>query len=317
LTAITDAFGDGWMFVAGTNATADGGLINEALLAAPAGVRNAGEILPRRRPDIGVCRLCRTEGLLTREHVPPQSSGNNQRLLAHSVTEWLERDSLSEIPGGRYEQGGMWGYTLCGDCNSRTGRLSGEYRKWAGMASGFFANDLPPVDEMNSSPVSKGLTIQLKTAKPGLFVRQVLSLMCTAAGPWDLVGVHPELGSAVLDGTPSAFPSPLWLGMTLCGGPAALVAGPTAVINTDTQSWRWLSVVAYPPFAFELELASSPGYPPSQTCGIGDFLTVGEKATADVELDLFVGFTNTIFPGDWRAAAQIEQGLGLDGRPVI
>lgn len=64
---MTDPFGDGWMFVAGTNASADEALINEALLAAPASVRDGGEILPRRQPDTGMCRLCRTEGLLTRD----------------------------------------------------------------------------------------------------------------------------------------------------------------------------------------------------------------------------------------------------------
>jgi hypothetical protein len=236
--AMTVPYGDGWMFVARGEATADRDLINEALQAAPAGVREGGEVLPRRQPDAGACRLCRTERLLTREHVPPQSSGNDQRHRAHSVTEWLERDSLTEIPGGRIEQGGMWGYTLCGDCNSRTGRLSGEYRRWVGMASNLFVHDLPPVEEMNASPISKALTIAINAARPGVFVRQVMSLLCTAAGSWDLVGQHPELAAAVLDGEPCKLPEPLWLGMTLCGGPAALIAGPTVIINSDTQSWR-------------------------------------------------------------------------------
>lgn len=304
-----------WLFVTGEGRTVVRELVDEALAAAPATVRSGGEILPRRRPADETCRICDRAVPLSREHVPPRSAGNVGRSRAHSLSEWLARDSLDEIPGGRFEQGGIWGYTLCGDCNSRTGRFSDEYRRWAATAARLLTQQLPDsIDELDSSAVTKGLSIRLPGALPGAFVRQVLSLMCSVAGPWPVTELYPELRGALLEGAPCPLPPGLALGMALCAGPSALISGPSLVMDNASR-WKWVAVLAHPPLAFELELAASPNRPSSVMCEIGNFLTVDESTRADVDLDVIVGFTHTVFPGDWRTRYQIENRLGLDGMP--
>ena len=176
-----------------------------------------------------------------------------------------------------------------------------------------FLEDLPPVEDLNREQVTKLLRIGMQM-HPGAFVRQVLSLMCSLAGTWDLAGRHPELRSAVLDGTVCSLPDGLSLGMLLCAGPCAMTAGPSLHFDTAAGTWRWIVVLAHPPLGFELELVRSAEHPPSAACDIGGFLEIDEATEGLAELEIPIGFTNTAFPGDWRTRAQIELGLDLYGR---
>ena len=91
-------------------------------------------VLPRK-PVTGRCRLCGQEAVLTKEHIPPKSSGNKRTARSHSLDDWMKRNDLDDVPGGRPEQGGIFGYTLCGPCNSYTGTHYGaEYQRWAEIA---------------------------------------------------------------------------------------------------------------------------------------------------------------------------------------
>jgi len=302
-----------WMLIRGSEAEVKTELINAALQAAPAAIRDGQSLLPRTRGTSGRCRLCGSSDPLTIEHVPPRSSGNAHRIRMHDVRDWLERESLDELPGGSIEQGGIWGYTLCAACNSGTGRLSDSYRRWAAIAAKLLA-ELRPISEMNQDHQSKLLGVQIEKTQPGAFVRQVMSLMFSISGDWGLRDNYPELAQAVLDGSACTFPTDLFLGMVLCAGPMALACGPSLIIDAKSQTWRWVVVLAYPPLAFELELARSlPAPRPTPACGIGDFFEVPERAIATVDLSLPLAFTNTAFPGDWRTRAQIELGLDLDG----
>lgn len=308
-------FDESWMFVAGGSMNVHCELLDDALGAAPAAVRGGELILPRRQPEADECRLCGAEQKLSREHVPPKSAGNSDRVRAHTIVDWLDRPTLDDIPGGRFEQGGVWGYTLCTSCNSRTGRLSHAYRRVAAAAARMFVDDLPAVDELNMERVTRLLRLQIQM-NPGMFARQVMSLMCSLAGPWDLATRYPELRDAVLNGTSCAMPDGLSLGTLLCAGPYGLTAGPSLHIDAAVGAWRWIVVLAHPPLAFELELARSDACPASAACDISGFLDVDEQVEAIAELDLLVGFTNTAFPSDWRTRAQVELGLDLYGRPT-
>jgi hypothetical protein len=212
----------------------------------------------------------------------------------------LERDSLDEIPGGRSHQGGNFGFVLCEDCNSRTGRLATEYRRWASMGR---------------ERITPLVTIRVPRCHPAQFTRQVLSLMVSLAGPWPVTTQFPKLATTLIHGEPCELPEPLWLGMGLCAPHAARYAGPSLAIDLESRTWRWFASLAYPPFAFELELARSPDADAAnRLCGIGGFLEHPDDATADVELDLIVAFAHTAFPGDWRTRMQIENSLDLYGR---
>jgi hypothetical protein len=134
------------------------------------------------------------------------------------------------------------------------------------------------------------------------FVRQVLSMMCSVAGPWRLTDQHPEVRGIVLDQAVVSLPGELSLVMNLQVG-SARVIGPTLVASTD-GGWRWVCEVAYPPFAFLLVLARD-GDAPVEGTNIGG-LTELPFGPASFEAPFQIGFAHTAFPGDWRTRAQIE-----------
>lgn len=283
-----------------------------AFRAAPAEVAAGGEILPRQ-PTRGPCRLCGNLAALSREHVPPASAGNAGRSVVRGIEDWLARASLDEAPGGRPQQGGVWGRTLCEPCNNATGRYASEYRGWAARAVRLLG-EIDSSDVLDSQPVSKLLRVQFDEVRPGAFVRQVLSLMASMSGPWDIARRHPELRGMVLEGTTGELPAGMSLDMSLFYGPSCILAGPTLVIDRASNGWKWCVVVAFPPFAFEMVLAADwqEGTP---MCGIGDFLAVPPGSKASVELDLFVAFGHTALPTDWRTRHQIENRLDVYGNP--
>jgi len=75
------------------------------------------------RPE-GPCCLCGTVGLLSFEHVPPQSAFNDSSVFLAEIKRLLGRDwwadSDDEIEG-RTQQRGAGQYTLCEACNNKTG----------------------------------------------------------------------------------------------------------------------------------------------------------------------------------------------------
>lgn len=217
------------------------------------------------------------------------------------------------MPGGRVEQGGIFGFTLCAECNNQSGRYAAEYRDWAATCSRLITELSDSPAELDESPCLRGVGVELgPNVRPGAFSRQVLASMCSAAGPWNIGSRHPEIRAMVLRDTVGVLPAPMWLSMGLFLGPHAFIAGPSLQVNLPTNEWRWIAVIAYPPFAFELVLAED-WTQPDALCGIGNFLETDPATEGTVELELPVLFSHTIFPGDWRNRYQIEHHLNIDG----
>lgn len=312
------AFSDSWtLWMAPGQAPPDPDLLNDALAAAPAAIRDAGPLQPRRKPEEPQrCRLCGELASLTKEHTPPRAAGNRLNSRAHTVMEWHTRDGFGELPGGKVEQGGIFGYTHCARCNNVTGLpsrgLSTEYAKWARGASSVLA-DQDHVRALNQRTESAVYRARLTETQPGAFIRQVLSIMFVASGEWGLAVKHPDLAASVLHGTVTEFPDGMWLRMALCPGPSVVMAGPALKVDLSERSWRWMCAFAYPPFAFELTLAASEMDLRSGLCDVGGFVEVHESEVHAVELDLMVAFTHSALPGEWRTEAQIREQLDLDG----
>ena len=49
------------------------------------------KVLPRK-PVTGRCRLCGQEAVLTKEHIPPKSSGNKRTARSRSLDDWRKRN---------------------------------------------------------------------------------------------------------------------------------------------------------------------------------------------------------------------------------
>lgn len=288
-------------------------LVDEGMDAAPSGFlsENVVEMLPRE-PLVGSCRICGDRTQLTKEHIPPRNSGNKQRHSSHSFDEWIAQNSIEIPESGKIRQGGIYGYTLCSRCNSFTGTHYGnEYKRWAASTLGAISA-MPAPAELDTRRDPFGWMLQLGSKetggiKPGAFVRQVLSMMCSLSGSWNLADRNPEIRRIVLDQSCEPLPNPLQLGAALYFGPRIRIMGPQLKIEPQTNSWRWLMEMAYPPFAFLFVLASNLSNP-----GTGLMMTDWVLCDANEEQKfegLFeVGFGWVPYPGDYRSRAAIEAG---------
>ena len=308
---------DDWLLIgAKGGVTPPRHLVEAALTAAPPAVIAAqSTVMPRKRDGSERCRICGVNEPMTREHVPPRAAGNDATSHTYGIMEWLARESLDDVPGGKQQQGGNWGYTLCGPCNNTTGRYAPEYALWADAAAHMMMTKLQPAEIYDAETVSRWFGIKFPDAAAGSFVRQVLSMMMTASSEWGLAKRYPNLRDAVLTGAATTFPDDLFLGVGLSFGPTAMTAGPSHRLDLANESWRWSSVVVHPPFAFEIVLAESDNCEFPNLCGIGPLVEADERQRCALELELPLVFTHTGFPADWRTRAQIEGGLDIYGHP--
>jgi hypothetical protein len=271
-------------------------------------------MLPRN-PLKDRCRLCGKEEILTKEHIPPFSSGNKSRHKIFTLDDWL-RDKMIDNPGTKHliEQGGIFGYTLCRSCNSLTGRLYGnEYKNWVSrakeMIDGFGTGTIQTLNTL-VGPFGEEIKFGNKVdggVCPGAFVRQILSCMCSLSGAWNLAEKYPVLRRIILDQSKERLPDGMELGMSLYFGPRIRIVGPQLSVDMKTKTWRWLQEIAFPPFAFQLAIASNNNEP-----GLGlliDNMTMvspdeKQSFTGIVEM----GFGWSPYPGDYRSKAAIEFG---------
>jgi hypothetical protein len=291
-------------------------LTDDGMAAAPHGFlrEDSVEMLPRTKV-VGDCRLCGVPGELTKEHIPPASSGNKERHSSHSFEEWVQANSLEIPASGRINQGGIFGYTLCAECNSLTGTLYGaEYQKWTAATLGAIGA-MPKPSELDNRVGRFAWALKLGDqetcgVKPGAFVRQVLSMMCSLSGTWDLSRRHPEVRRIVLQGSTEPLPSNLALGAALFLGPRIRIMGPQLHVQPGTGSWRWLMEVAYPPFAFILSLASNM-HEPVGGLMMTDWVGFSSADEQFFQGDFEVGFGWTPYPGDYRSNASITAGVPI------
>jgi hypothetical protein len=176
----------GWITVARDCAVVDridGRLIAAARAAMPAGLPDDGTILLPLEPTTDRCRLCGETRPLTKEHIPPAAAFNRARATERDPWDREARGN-DELPEGRTQSEGIWGYTLCADCNSRTGSWYGtEYQQWAIAAVNSMAGaglNVKTLDAQRGPLLGRFGLGGDPGPRPGAFVRQALSMMASA-----------------------------------------------------------------------------------------------------------------------------------------
>jgi hypothetical protein len=312
---------DGWLGITQDPdklTTEDRKLWDEGMAAAPAGFIanvNTVKMLPRHKVT-GRCMLCGETADLTKEHIPPKMSGNNGTSSEYSLESYLNNDNLRELGKGKTQQGGIYGYTLCGQCNSVIGAKYGtEYQTWA--ASGFHALSQLDLDKMNSTDAPAfGIKIQFgkdqqHPVHPGAFVRQVLSMFCSISGTWDIAATYPDLREIILQDKLGALPDGLDLGITLFAGPHIRMSGPALKLDLNNRTWQWVMEIAYPPFAFLLVLASSKAELLDGTV-MNEWPLKTPTEPIVFQTDIAIGFGWGAMPGDYRSEARIKNDTPKD-----
>lgn len=279
----------------------------DAVVLAPPGYMDAdgggtSEMLPRRK-GMGWCRLCGETRPLSKEHIPPRTAGNKGEPTRYTIDDWLNRDTLEHLPGGHRSGGGIWGFTICHDCNHATGGNYGkEYGRWAKLGGEILAQ--LPIAEFAGASVPKGVEAGFPDTDPASLVRQVLSMMASLAGDWRLTEREPVLRSIILDGTPHPLPTGWELVMNLYAGPRSRLTGPTLVHDGSDGRWAWLLEAAFPPLAFLLKIAGSAPMGPGVDIAPATAEPAGSRR--DVRFTCQVGFGYSPYPGDYRSRGEIE-----------
>jgi len=288
-------------------------LYEEAILVAPAVFMkdNVTKMLPRQK-SLSKCRLCGITTQLTKEHIPPKKSGNNYRTVHYDIHQWLDNQKLDiSHSANKKQQGGIYGYTLCSDCNSFTGTLYGsEYQKW--ILGGFDALSRLPKQaieldqELGPWCIKTRFGNKENSLKPGAFVRQVLSMFCSLSGTWDIAERYPEIRRTILEQTSERLPRNIDLNIALYLGPMLRFSGPQLRVDIPTNTWQWIMEIAYPPYSFLMILASNKEELLDGVI-INDWSILKPTEVRSFEAEIGVGFGWLPFPGDYRSRAKIKK----------
>lgn len=286
-------------------------LLDEARRAFPSvGADTRQVFLPTERLEER-CRICGTVGPLTKEHVPPASAFNEESANVHTAEEWLARGGDGELPGGELQHGGIWGYTLCERCNNLTGGYYGEeYKLWAYAIvqalrdAGVDPKVLDALEYIPDGPL-RLTAYKKRSPRPGAFVRQALSIMCTLSANFDLAGRYPAIRRSILEKSTEALPEGMSLGLTGYIGGYPRVIGPQIVARVGEGSWHCLMELAVPPLAILMVLGGNSPY--RHTFDLTPFAEMAPGERRDVEGRLAVAIGYTMYPGDYRTKAMVER----------
>lgn len=246
------------------------------------------------RKKEGTCRLCGVYKKLTFEHIPPRSAFNEQPLVLQTLQNMLEGHSHTKFRRGLGE------YSLCADCNNRTGAWYGKaFVDWA--RQGFeWLSRLPG-----------GSSLELPYHVMPLNVIKQIIVMALAMSPETAVSHQDELRRFVLN-REKKYLSPeerVYVYFNLSGQPR-FTSG-VAVVNVKDGAGAFVRAeVALPPFGYCLctPLKDWRLMPKSQElCDISWFSRFAYDLPALVFLKLPVRETHLAWPLDYRTQARIEK----------
>lgn len=198
----------------------------------------------------GYCHICGTYGKLSFEHIPPEGALNHGKAMVYTGDEVLKR-YRGEKSKYQSQQRGMGKYTLCDNCNNKTG-------SWYVPAYNTFAQAV--AWELQKMPaLQHGNAVSFSTDKilPLQFVKQVVTMFCSLLP----VSEVQRLGfdKLLLDKDSnqvdkSLFDLRIYLTQSSVG---QLMVGPTAVIRKTETGFdsTWVCDLCAYPFGFILNLS--------------------------------------------------------------
>jgi hypothetical protein len=256
----------------------------------------------------GICRVCRNEeAKLSYEHVPPQKAFNDEPITVYGFDDWLNRGPDGTLAGGRIEQRGAGGHTLCERCNNNTVSWYGTELKRAANTGATVLMQVP-LKDFDQLLEHRWAQIKIKQSEAGphplRFIKQIVAMLL-ATSPPELTLHHPELGDFVLDRTRTGLADRYRFYLALYAGPYARTTGVVPEFDLERNRHDTFVEVAWPPYAYVMTIDSDPEA--LDTADITPMVDIGYNQRADIELDLLVGFGHTAIPVDYRTSAMIER----------
>ena len=221
------------------------------------------------------------------------------------MIDWLECSRTGAFQRkGPIQQGGVRRYTLCEDCNNKTGHWYGdEYVKWSYVAVGILQRHFPDPGSLDKDPAPKWARLSFKEVYPLRFIKAVTTLLFSVNSP-EFQESHPDLATFVLDKDCMGLPDRYKFYLSLFLGPISRYVGVAGRGNVNSDQMDYLTEFSYPPFSCLLTI-DTPQF--VQPCGvISGFADYRYNRRADMEIDVLVGFGHTPYPGDYRSQAAID-----------
>lgn len=264
---------------------------------------------PENEAD-AACRVCGEVKAMTFEHFPPRSAGNRQKVEMLDIMAWFRREDDGSTERGRVLQRGSGAYSLCEDCNNRSGRLYvPELAKWTRIGNAALG-ELDP-DRIDGQIEPAYVVLEIKDVYPGRFVKQ-MATMILALSPGPVARKQAELREFAKNPQAIGLPSRYQFYLALNAGPNARYNGGSVVMRGAGMVFAL--ELSFPPFTYILSIDEET--PAIETGNITSFVDVSIDQTASVKMQLKVGFTHTALPLDLRSKAALDRDIAANEDPA-
>ena len=239
----------------------------------------------------GICHICGRQGKLTFEHVPPRSAFNDKQVVYHQI-EKLFNKSLEDLGKGKISQKGMGAYTLCGDCNNKTGG-------WYGGAFSEFA--FQGMDILKHTSGSPTLYYNFNIFPLRVF-KQIICLFFSSNGP-EFHTTHYGLVKYVLNKEETYFDSDVRIFLYYNLSNRFRKTGVTVTANLRGKM-DVMSEITFPPFGFVMSLNNT--VPDKRLTEITFLKNYTYNQWTQIPLKLYILPVYTYIPGDYRTKEEVD-----------
>ena len=252
------------------------------------------------KKHIGRCALCGKEGKLSFEHIPPQSAFNSSPAKAVPGSQLLEDTERLpwDIDRLRYTnlQQGMGLFSICADCNNKTGAWYGNQYKDLAYGAHYAVSQA-------ADPETQGLGI--KEVYPLRLIKQIISMFCSINN-FDDPRMDP-LRDFVLNRAAVGLDKTKYkLCMYFTESEYMKYSSLSVVMNLkgpEIEAMALSEITAYP-LGFVLYFDPTENW---EYVGIDitDFANLGYDDVRTIELPFCIKEVNNMFPTDYRTKEEI------------
>ena len=296
------------------------------------------------KKEVGFCALCGTYGDLTYEHIPPKAAFNSAPAKMYTGAELLKKESGQmpwDVQGLTYRshQKGAGKYSLCKDCNNKTG-------SWYGPAYQDMARRIAVALQHPEITTSQGIGI--KDVYPLRFLKQIISMFCSVnnykslyayANPaqvpnkeqlsplfqnmvasqeslYEAALIMDELRQFVLNRDAVGLDKTKFrVCMYLTRSPLLKLNGISAIIHIEENTYDIVSEITAAPFGFLLYFNPSENLK-YHGADITSFADVGYNDRCEITFPLHILEMNTYLPTDYRSKDEIEKAIAESDKYV-
>jgi hypothetical protein len=135
---------------------------------------------PGKKKRYGRCRICARFRQLTREHVPPASAFNDRGYLQHYIDE-VRKSELLQWQTKEVNANGIYVFSLCEECNNKTGQRYGS-------AYLEFVTAFCSVAQPNNANISPSVNVSIFPAR---VLKQAVSMILSTSNAESFRGYEP------------------------------------------------------------------------------------------------------------------------------